>query len=1136
MCKLHLFSKAWFPAGVRQGARLVALSTAIFSATQMVEPAQAQGAPHTVLGASWEGLAQIPGSALRPPDPHGAAGPNGILQVVNTRVAYWTKDGQSVWGPLDFSVFFSVPPVSFLFDPRALFDPVAGRFYVVVLESDDVNQKSFLHIAVSKTATPASGTASDWYFYEIENTRTVGSQIFWGDYPGLGFDGRAIYVTVNLYSFTQGNGDAQITVLDKGAFLSGTTNYHFVYTSGGFSGGFTLQPCTVPGAAGPGNVAYFAETLPGGSSSTVRVWALQDPLGTASLTSTRVAIPDNGGYPPFNGAPQAGTSVTIDTLDGRTQGNAFWNNGSLWFCHTAGGSSGRAKVYYYKVDVANFPGGNPALKEEGSIDGGPGMWTYQPSIGGSIGGDVCLVYTESSSSTYPAIMYSVRTSAETSFETPGVLKTSPGFSNSDRWGDYGSTTVDPADQTFWVTHEWAKSTTRHDWSTWWGNIKPFSPPTITVQPQPANLTILTGMSANYTVTAAGTAPLWYQWFLNGAGIQGATSATYAIASATPAQTGDYSVVVTNNYGAVTSAIVHLTVIPTVPLPFALNNSNLTWTTDAGTPWYGQTNLSHDGSASARSYFIGDAEQTVLSTTINGPGALTFWWKVSSETNADVLTFSDVAGNYSQSFQISGEVDWSLQTVYLPSGPQTLQWRYAKNASVSSGADAAWVDQVAFASGFTQPQIIQQPVGQSTLAASPVTFTVGAVGTPVLSYQWRLNGTDIPGATSTSFTLASPGAGDTGYYSVRVSSPYGSALSADAYLGVVPLVVGGDNSLGQINVSALATNAVAISAGAWHSLVLREDGTVLAWGENYDGQCNVPAQLTDAVGIAAGGYHSLALNRDGTVTGWGANYSGQAMPPAGLSNVVALAAGTWHSLALLANGKVVAWGDNTAGQSLVPASLANVVAIAAGGSHSLALRADGTVVAWGENTDAGGGFAGQSTVPFGLLNVVAIAAGDYHSLAIKSDGTVVAWGDNSQGQSQPPAGLTNALAAAGGAGHTVALNLDTTAEAWGNDWNHQCDLPALLTNVVAVAAGNSHTLLLSGDRYAPPRLLRARRAGNRFSAVVRTYYGYNYALEYRNSLSVGTWTALSVVRGRGGLQVLTDSSASGPQRFYRVRQW
>src|ERR1035437_9763592 len=54
-----------------------------------------------------------------------------------------------------------------------------------------------------------------------------------------------------------------------------------------------------------------------------------------------------------------------------------------------------------------------------------------------------------------------------------------------------------------------------------------------------------------------------------------------------------------------------------------------------------------------------------------------------------------------------------------------------------------------------------------------------------------------------------------------------------------------------------TNVVAISAGAYHSLALKSDGTVVAWGLDTYGQIDVPAGLTGVTAIAAGGDHSLA---------------------------------------------------------------------------------------------------------------------------------------------------------------------------------------------------------------------------------------------------------------------------------------
>jgi hypothetical protein len=205
-----------------------------------------------------------------------------------------------------------------------------------------------------------------------------------------------------------------------------------------------------------------------------------------------------------------------------------------------------------------------------------------------------------------------------------------------------------------------------------------------------------------------------------------------------------------------------------------------------------------------------------------------------------------------------------------------------------------------------------------------------------------------------------------------------------------------------------------------------------------------------VAAAAGGaYHSLALKGDGTVVAWGAGTNntgnipqyGQAVVPAGLNNVVAVAAGAYHSLALSAEGTVAAWGaglSNTGsppdyGQSLVPANLSNVVAIAAGRYHSLALRADGTVSAWGAGQTYSGSVPnfGQCLVPADLSNVVAIAADYYGSVALKSDGSVVVWGAGTNntgtspqyGQAIVPKGLTNVISVAGGGFHNLVLEND-----------------------------------------------------------------------------------------------------------------
>jgi glucose/arabinose dehydrogenase len=94
-----------------------------------------------------------------------------------------------------------------------------------------------------------------------------------------------------------------------------------------------------------------------------------------------------------------------------------------------------------------------------------------------------------------------------------------------------------------------------------------------------------------------------------------------------------------------------------------------------------------------------------------------------------------------------------------------------------------VYRVDFSSGGA-PTIGTQPASRTVPVGGSVTFTVGASGTPPLSYQWRRNGTNIAGATAASYTIASAAQADDGArFSVVVSNAAGSVTSADAVLTV-----------------------------------------------------------------------------------------------------------------------------------------------------------------------------------------------------------------------------------------------------------------------------------------------------------------------------------------------------------------
>ena len=124
---------------------------------------------------------------------------------------------------------------------------------------------------------------------------------------------------------------------------------------------------------------------------------------------------------------------------------------------------------------------------------------------------------------------------------------------------------------------------------------------------------------------------------------------------------------------------------------ALDNL-LTFTTGGDASWYAQTSQTHDGVGAATSGTVDNGESSWLQTTVSGMGTISFWWNVSSESGYDFLEFL-VDGTVVDS--ISGTSgSWAQVTYQISSsGPHTIQWRYRKDYSVSSGLDAGFVDQV-----------------------------------------------------------------------------------------------------------------------------------------------------------------------------------------------------------------------------------------------------------------------------------------------------------------------------------------------------------------------------------------------------------------------------------------------------------
>jgi alpha-tubulin suppressor-like RCC1 family protein len=215
-----------------------------------------------------------------------------------------------------------------------------------------------------------------------------------------------------------------------------------------------------------------------------------------------------------------------------------------------------------------------------------------------------------------------------------------------------------------------------------------------------------------------------------------------------------------------------------------------------------------------------------------------------------------------------------------------------------------------------------------------------------------------------------------------------------------------------------TNAVAVAAGGYHTCALIGDGTVQCWGNNKEGEIgiarndrNVPSpavvpDITEAVAVTAGAFHTCVVRAGGTAFCWGQNLNGQLGDNSTTSSNAPVA------VALGAVGP-----------------LANQ--ITAGGFHTCAIvKADSTVVCWGMNNDGQLGIGHTSVAepspgqkvqidasgcpsggPFnpgcfdGFLRATKIAAsigvgqiggsplGGFFTVALDSNGQDFGWGDS-----------------------------------------------------------------------------------------------------------------------------------------------
>jgi hypothetical protein len=507
-----------------------------------------------VLGSNFIGITQV--SLIVPPDTMGAAGPSHLMEMTNDKLGFFNKSTGALISSVSLQTFWaslgtgSGQPDNFPFDPKALYDQNSNRFIAVTMGANGIPgvpgpQSSWLMIAISNTSDPTGS----WTKWAIDADNNSGD---WADFPGLGVDDNNVYVTANIFSFSEVYQYGKVWVIPKIQLLNGNASITWTEFSNPTGSGFTMQPAHVFGSSSteylinegynsPSNLLNINKiTFPGGTP----IWT---NLGFIQVNSYPPPNPSTYSYPD---APQSGSGTGIATNDARLL-NAVFLNGYLWTTHTViNNANTKTEVAWYQIDPANASTsphyGTPV--QQGRISD-VSRWYYFPSIAVNSRNDVGIGFSGSNSTEYAGAYYTTRNASDApgTMQSVGLLKAglAPYVPFAIRWGDYSATVVDPADDTsFWTVQEYAG--TSNLWGTWWGKFSLISirMPSITGFAPNTPVSDFAGASRTFNITVNQTANV--TWYINGSQVKTNTSVTGANYTNTSAASGFWNVTAVAN--------------------------------------------------------------------------------------------------------------------------------------------------------------------------------------------------------------------------------------------------------------------------------------------------------------------------------------------------------------------------------------------------------------------------------------------------------------------------------------------------------------------------------------------------------------------------------------------------------------
>jgi mucin-19 len=303
----------------------------------------------------------------------------------------------------------------------------------------------------------------------------------------------------------------------------------------------------------------------------------------------------------------------------------------------------------------------------------------------------------------------------------------------------------------------------------------FNPPVITAGL--SNQTVLGDATVTFAASVLGGGTIQYQWQANGVNIANATNAILVLNTVGLANAVTYDYIVTSAYGSATSQVATLTV--QVPPNDAFANAIA----------LSGTNFSVSGSN------VGATKEPGEPNHAGNPGGSSVWWSWTAPVNG-TMTLNTLGSSFdtllavykgtsvSSLTSLGSDDDYAnvRQSLVVFGAKAGTTYRFAVdgynngNGAVSGAIqlNLAWAPPV-------PPSIVSSPQPQVDIPGATVAFSAAAAGSPPLNFQWRKNGVNISGATSSTLTLQNIGTKNVAAYDAVVSDELSNAVTAAAAL-------------------------------------------------------------------------------------------------------------------------------------------------------------------------------------------------------------------------------------------------------------------------------------------------------------------------------------------------------------------